>query len=40
MEIDILDNTLVYLSSFNGNSPWDDHSDEFWNYALEDKSQE
>ena len=39
MEIDILDNTLVYLSSFDGNSPWD-HSDEFWNYALEDKSQE
>ena len=40
MEIDILDNTLVYLSSFDGNSPWDDHSDEFWNYALEDNSQE
>ena len=40
MEIDILDNTLVYLSSFDGKSPWDDHSDEFWNHALEDNSQE
>ena len=34
MEIDILDNKLVYLSSYNGESPWDDHSDEEWNYAI------
>ena len=34
MEIDILDNKLVYLSSYNGESPWDDHSDEEWNYAT------
>lgn len=33
MEIDILDNKLVYLSEFSGESPWSDHTDEFWNYA-------
>ena len=34
IEIDILDNKLVYLSAYNGVSPWDDHSDEEWNYAA------
>ena len=37
MEIDILDNKLVYLSSYNGESPWDDHSDEEWNYAIRER---
>ncbi|MBO4360017.1 MAG: hypothetical protein J5822_03985 [Eubacteriaceae bacterium] len=35
MEIDILDNVLVYLCEYSGCSPWDDHSDEPWNYALD-----
>lgn len=34
MEIDILDNKLVYLSEYGGESPWSDHSDEDWNYAV------
>ena len=25
---------LVYLSEYAGQSPWDDHSDEEWNYAA------
>ena len=33
IEIDILDGRLVYLSEYSGQSPWDDHSDEEWNYA-------
>ena len=33
IEIDILDGKLVYLGEFAGQSPWDDHSDEAWNYA-------
>lgn len=35
MEIDILDNKLVFLSEYTGESPWDDHSDEMWNYATQ-----
>ena len=35
MEIDILDDILVNLSSFDGGSPWLDYSDDEWNYALE-----
>lgn len=31
MEIDILDNKVVYLSSFNGYSPWD-YEDDISNY--------
>lgn len=34
MEIDILDDILVNLSSFDGGSPWLDYSDDEWNYAL------
>ena len=34
MEIDILDDRLVYLSEYNGDSPWVDHSGEDWNYAA------
>ena len=34
IEIDILDGKLVYLSEYSGQSPWDDHSDEEWNYAA------
>ena len=34
IEIDILDDKLVYLSEYAGQSPWDDHSDEEWNYAA------
>lgn len=34
IEIDILDGKLVYLSEYAGQSPWDDHSDEDWNYAA------
>ena len=34
MEIDVLDDKLVYLSEYGGESPWDDHTDEDWNYAL------
>ena len=34
IEIDILDGKLVYLSEYAGQSPWDDHSDEEWNYAA------
>ena len=34
IEIDILDGKLVYLSEYCGQSPWDDHSDEEWNYAA------
>ena len=33
MEIDVLDDKLVYLSEFTGESPWGDHEDESWNYA-------
>ena len=33
MEIDILDDKLVFLSEYSGDSPWGDHSDEDWNYA-------
>ena len=33
MEIDILDDQLVFLSEFTGDSPWVDHTDESWNYA-------
>lgn len=33
MEIDILDNKLVCLSEFTGDSPWSDHENESWNYA-------
>ena len=33
MEIDILDDRLVYLSEYTGDSPWGDHEDESWNYA-------
>ena len=35
MEIDILDNKLVFLSEFTGDSPWGDHTDQSWNYALQ-----
>ena len=35
MEIDILDNKLVFLSEFCGESPWGDHTDESWNYATQ-----
>ena len=31
---DELDGKLVYLSEYAGQSPWDDHSDEEWNYAA------
>ena len=34
MEIDVLDGKLVYLGSFNDEGPWEDHSDEEWNYAA------
>ncbi len=34
IEIDILDGKLVYLSEYSGQSPWEDHSDEEWNYAA------
>ncbi len=33
MEIDILDNRLVYLSEYTGDSPWNVHTDEPWDYA-------
>lgn len=33
MEIDILDDKLVFLSEFSGESPWDDHTDDYGNYA-------
>lgn len=32
MEIDILDDKVVYLSSFNGYSPWRKYDDNNWNY--------
>ncbi|MDE7364089.1 MAG: hypothetical protein K2N27_04265 [Ruminococcus sp.] len=32
MEIDILDDKVVYLSSFNGYSPWRKYDDNDWNY--------
>ena len=34
IEIDILDGKLVYLGAFSGESPWDDHSNENWNFAA------
>ena len=34
MEIDVLDGKLVYLCEYGGESPWDNHTDEEWNYAL------
>ena len=34
MEIDVLDDRLVFLSEFTGDSPWYDHSGEAWNYAA------
>ena len=40
MEIDILDGKLVYLGSFNAEGPWEDHSDEEWNYAAKIHSDE
>ena len=33
MEIDILDDKLVFLNEYSGESPWDDHSEDFYNYA-------
>ena len=33
MEIDILDDKLVFLSEFTGESPWGDHTDDLGNYA-------
>ena len=33
MEIDILDDKLVFLSEFTGESPWGDHTDDYGNYA-------
>ncbi|MBR2727201.1 MAG: hypothetical protein IKD71_04840, partial [Solobacterium sp.] len=33
MEIDILDDRLVFLSEFTGDSPWADHTGQSWNYA-------
>lgn len=32
MEIDILDNKVVYLSSFDGYSPWREYNKSEWNY--------
>lgn len=32
MEIDILDNKVVYLSSFNDYSPWREYNKSKWNY--------
>lgn len=32
MEIDILDNKVVYLSSYNGYSPWHEYDDNEFNY--------
>lgn len=32
MEIDILDNKVIYLSSFNGYSPWYEYNNEKSNY--------
>lgn len=32
MEIDILDDKVVYLSSFNGYSPWLEYDENEWNY--------
>lgn len=34
IEIDILDDKLVYLGEFTGESPWTDHSKESWNSAA------
>lgn len=34
IEIDILDDKLVYMSGFSDESPWDDHSSESWNCAA------
>ena len=34
MEIVILDDKLVYLGEFTGESPWTDHSQESWNSAA------
>ena len=33
MEIDILEDKLVFLSEFTGESPWGDHTDDLGNYA-------
>ena len=33
MEIDILDDKLVFLSEFTGESAWSDNSEDEWNYA-------
>lgn len=35
LEIDILDDRLVYLGEYTGESPWEDCSDEGWNYAAQ-----
>jgi len=35
MEIDILDDRLVFLREFTGGSPWSDHSEDAWNYARD-----
>ena len=35
MEIDILDDKLVFLSEYCGESPWGDHSDDMGNYATD-----
>lgn len=32
MEFDILDDKVVYLSSFNGHSPWLEYDENDWNY--------
>lgn len=34
IEIVILDDRLVYLGEYTGESPWDDHSEESWNSAA------
>jgi hypothetical protein len=34
IEIDILDDKLVYLGEYTGESPWTDHSQESWNSAA------
>ena len=34
IEIVILDDKLVYLGEFTGESPWTDHSEESWNSAA------
>ena len=34
IEIVILDDKLVYLGEFTGESPWEDHAEESWNAAA------